>query len=254
MLDVALSVNPAATPQEICDGGAAQLNANAAGGSGAYTCVWEPAASLSNPSAPNPIATPASTTLYTVTVNDGVNIVIGEILLEVHPVAILELGNDTTLCAPFDMQLNASIPHGVSYYWQPHGQTTPIITVDSTGVGFGVKDYHVTVIDENGCVIEAGIRITFDPCTFLETSEENIKVAVYPNPARTILNLYLSGNSNYIEYSFLNYQGQLLEAKSLGRLNGNLHQTIDVSRYPKGIYYIRINTEKDVMVSKIVIN
>jgi hypothetical protein len=254
MLDGALSVNPVATPQEICEGGAAQLNANAAGGSGNYTCVWEPATSLSNPTAPNPIATPASTTMYTVTVNDGVNIVTGEILLEVHAVATIELGNDTILCAPFDMQLDASIPNGVSYYWQPHGQTTAIITVDSTGVGYGTKDYHVTVIDENGCVVEAGIRVTFDPCTFIEARQENIRVAIYPNPTQSLFNLNLSGNSNHIAYSLLNYQGQVLQAKSLGKLNGTMHQTIDVSSYPKGIYYIRINTDKDVLVSKIVIN
>lgn len=253
-IDGPLSVFPEAFPSAICGDGAAQLKANAIGGTGNYNYTWEPSASLNDPYCLNPIASPEVTTLYTVTVDDGDNIINGEVLLEVHEVAEINLGNDTILCAPFYLELDATIHNGVSYYWEPSGETTPVITVDSTGVGYGTKTYHVTVIDENGCMVEASINVTFDPCTFIESKSREVKVAVHPNPANSVLNLNIQGNSDFVEYYLLNYQGQVLDAVTLGRLNGSLNRTINVSTYPKGIYYIRINTDKDVMVSKIVIN
>jgi gliding motility-associated-like protein len=51
-----------ATPEKINEGETAQLTAT-----GLDTYTWEPAESLSDPTAPNPVAQPPSTTIYTVT-------------------------------------------------------------------------------------------------------------------------------------------------------------------------------------------
>lgn len=55
----------------ICIGNSVQLQAQASGGVGSYSYSWSPAATLSNPSVANPIATPTASTTYTVTVTDG---------------------------------------------------------------------------------------------------------------------------------------------------------------------------------------
>lgn len=68
---VNLVANPAATPATIDAGQAAMLDANPRGGDGAYSYTWSPAAGLSDPTIRNPIASPAATTNYTVTVTDG---------------------------------------------------------------------------------------------------------------------------------------------------------------------------------------
>ncbi len=50
-----------------------QLEATAMGGAGNYSWDWTPADTLSDALIPNPVATPAVATTYTVTVTDGVN-------------------------------------------------------------------------------------------------------------------------------------------------------------------------------------
>jgi hypothetical protein len=49
----------------------AQLNGSAAGGTSPYTYLWTPSTGLSNPNIPNPVASPASTTTYTLSVTDN---------------------------------------------------------------------------------------------------------------------------------------------------------------------------------------
>ncbi|MHC1776589.1 MAG: beta strand repeat-containing protein [Lentimicrobium sp.] len=57
----------------IFQGNNTQLSASATGGVTPYTYLWSPAATLSNPNIPNPVATPSTTTTYTVTItgNNG---------------------------------------------------------------------------------------------------------------------------------------------------------------------------------------
>jgi gliding motility-associated-like protein len=62
----ALPVVVAPQPADICVGQSAQLSAT-----GGTTYVWSPAADLSNANIANPVATPAATTLYSVTVTDA---------------------------------------------------------------------------------------------------------------------------------------------------------------------------------------
>jgi len=60
-----------------CDSGGqpAQLNAAATGGDGNYNYTWTPSTGLSNASIANPTAMPGTTTVYTITVRDGLNCV-----------------------------------------------------------------------------------------------------------------------------------------------------------------------------------
>jgi hypothetical protein len=57
----------------IISGGSAQLNGSVTGGVSPYTYLWTPSTGLSNPSILNPVASPTSTTIYTLTVtgNNG---------------------------------------------------------------------------------------------------------------------------------------------------------------------------------------
>jgi gliding motility-associated-like protein len=64
---IVVSVTQSAT--EICQFQSVQLNAISNPASGAYTYTWTPAAGLDNPNIANPIATPMSTTTYSVLVS-----------------------------------------------------------------------------------------------------------------------------------------------------------------------------------------
>lgn len=248
-----LAAFPSSNPVTLCDGNSAQLYANAVGGTGTYTYSWTPAVGLNNPTVPNPIASPEATTTYSVTVSDGSTNASGNYNLILNPLPVISIGNDTIICVNHAIVLDASIPNGMSYFWSPGGQTTPVITVDSTGVGIGTQIYTVTVYDINGCMGEASISITFDPCTFIEDRYSDLNVVIFPNPAKSALNIHLNGNAGQVSYVLLNHHGQIVFNKLVGNVMGSVQSSLDVTGYPKGIYYLRLNTENDVLIRKIVI-
>ncbi len=95
----ALDVDPAATPDAICQGEGTQLSANASGGSGNYTYTWtsDPAGFTSSQA--NPEATPLVTTTYHVEVNDGFNTATGDVEVVVYPNPAAPVsGGDHEIC------------------------------------------------------------------------------------------------------------------------------------------------------------
>ena len=250
-IDQDLSASITSSPAEICAGGSAVLNAHPIGGTGTYTCTWSPAESLNNPTAMMPIASPEETTTYTVVVDDGETTFEASYTLVVHNMPELDLGEDQIICMWQTVELDATIENGVSYLWNPHGETTPIINADSTGVGIGVQTFTVIATDINGCVVEDEINITFDACTSID--ETKLSVYVYPNPAKDMLNIAISGNAAQFEYVLLNYQGQKVYSKAIGQYSGSGIEQVNLSGYAKGIYYLRVNTGSETRIHKVVI-
>lgn len=68
-------VAEAGPDQSIISGAATQIGGSptASGGYGSYLYQWEPASGLDNPTSANPIASPASTTTYLLTITDANN-------------------------------------------------------------------------------------------------------------------------------------------------------------------------------------
>lgn len=250
-IDQELAIEITATPPTICEGGSAVLNAHPVGGTGNYTCIWSPAEGLNNPNAMMPIASPTETTTYSVIVDDGETTIEGDYTLVVHEMPVLELGNDTIICSYATITLDATIQNGISYLWNPGGETTATITVDSTGVGLDSQTYSVIATDENGCVVEDEITVTFDICSGL--NEQKMAVNIYPNPASKLVNLAIRGNASHLEYTLLNYQGKEIFKEDCGSFSGSEIKQINLSNYAKGIYYLRLNTGDTVSIHKIVI-
>lgn len=97
------------------------------------------------------------------------------------------LQNDTTICAHESIELNAYGLTSASYFWLPGQQTTPSITVDSTGTGLGSQNYTVIVEAFNGCTVTDSVRITFKDCTGVGEIASIKDLRVFPNPVKDIL-------------------------------------------------------------------
>ena len=124
-----------------CSGTGLQLN-----GSGGNSYTWSPATGLSNANIANPIATPTSTTNYTLTVNNGcTSLPSNPIIVTVFqqpPAATITANGPATFCQGNSVVLSSSL--SASYSWS-NGATTQTITVSTSG------NYSVTVTDANGC-------------------------------------------------------------------------------------------------------
>ncbi len=67
------------------------------------------------------------------------------------------LGNDTLLCAPASITINATTPDATSYLWQ-NGSTDATQQVDTSGL------YWVKLTDDYGCVKQDSINIKVQGC------------------------------------------------------------------------------------------
>ncbi len=135
----------------VCSGSGIALN-----GSGNGVFSWSPASSLSDASIADPIATPATTTTYTLTVNIGNCSASDLVVVTVSPLVLNVTGfGDTTLCGPGIVQLDAN--GAQNFVWSPASlvsdslATDPIATITTTTV--------LTVTGSNG-VCSASDQVT----------------------------------------------------------------------------------------------
>jgi hypothetical protein len=248
-----LTCTVSASPEQICAGESSLLQASASGGTGTYQCTWSPAASLSNPNIMNPIATPDVTTTYTVTIDDGDNIVTDEVTVTVFELPEVDLGDDITVCANHTAVIDGTTVGAVSYLWTPGGYTTPVIEVDTAGIGIGTVVFTLQVTNANDCVGEDDITVIFDPCVNLDELANTFRLAVYPNPTSTVLNINITGAATSVRYTLLNYQGGAVYSNEIGKLSGFAAKQMDISTYAPGIYYLRVETDQNVTIRKVVI-
>lgn len=105
-----LTMNPASAT--ICKYGSVQLNATPGGGFTPYTYSWSPTTGLSCTTCPNPLASPLTTTTYTLTTTsntgctrtDNITVTVSGVAPNVQPVAV-----NPIVCSGTGTQLNSTI-------------------------------------------------------------------------------------------------------------------------------------------------
>jgi len=77
---------------------------------------------------------------------------------------------------------------------------------------------------------------------------------IYPNPASKQLNLaFVAQNTSSVSISLSNVAGMKVYNQTISNHSENYTQTIDVSSFPKGMYFINIRSENGNVIRKIVI-
>ncbi len=149
----------------------------------------------------------------------------------------IDLGPDTIWTnQPDTIVLDAGGPY-VTYSWST-GDSTQTLAISSYGT------YAVTVTDYYGCeasdsvVVEMGVN---------NNMIEKGNVAVYPNPSHGLI-VVRAQSGSIVEVSTAN--GKLVEKTEMKSTKEN----IDLTKFGKGVYLIKIVTENNVLVHKIVIN
>jgi gliding motility-associated-like protein len=129
--------------QVICPGESAQLN-----GSGGLNYSWS-GGGLSNPNISNPIATPASTTTYTLTVSAGSCVGTDAVTVFVKPFPNIAAGEDKTICEGDSVEISAS--GGTEYDWIPTSTLTDPTIANPIAFPSSTTTYTVTATDSNSC-------------------------------------------------------------------------------------------------------
>jgi PKD repeat protein len=136
----------------ICSGGSATLNA-----SGGASYSWTPATGLSSTTIANPVATPASTTNYTVSVTGGGCSATDVVTLTVIPLPAADAGSDVTICTGSSATLNAS--GGTSYSWAPPTGLSSASIANPVANPSTTTTYTVTVTN-GGCTATDVVTVT----------------------------------------------------------------------------------------------
>ncbi len=186
-------------------------------------------------------------------VNDcGAGEVSGNFELMIHELPEVDLGTDMTVCANEIIILDAGNP-GASYLWST-GETTQTIEVDTTGVGIGMLEVSVEVIDMNTCTNVDDIVIVFDDCTGISELSQKWSVEVFPNPSNGAFSVKINSlNSEPVSLVVFNTLGK--EVFKQENISIRFSKTIefDLSNNPEGIYLLNIKGNGINMMRKIII-
>ena len=141
---------------------------------------------------------------------------------------IVQNGNDLT-----------ADPPGAGYQWFINGDPIPGANdVDFAAIQSG--NYHVEYIGPNGCPTSTYI-LEFTLQTGVEEHSIFDVLDVYPNPGKgqfTIRGLLPTTENVSIELT--NMLGQSLQPAVIINNTNNFNQSMDISQYANGVYFIRI--------------
>jgi len=130
----------------ICQGTSKQITIN----SNAASYLWSPATGLSSDTAKNPVASPTTTTTYTLEATLGVCTETGSLSIEVLPAPVASAVSPDTTCYGKSIQLQGG--GGSQYMWTPAtGLSNPTIADPVVIAPKNSITYSLTVTDANGC-------------------------------------------------------------------------------------------------------
>jgi len=245
----ALALNPSAVPEDPCFGDPVQLFASAGGGSGTYSYNWSSDPPGFSSTDPNPVITPPAVDqyTYTCTVDDNYNIVSHSVIVTVRAIPDINFGfTEKTVCVFDTVTLDAGNP-GSIYVWS-NGSSERTIDVATTGIGFDLQTYSVSVTNPSGCTNENFATIIFDfsACTGIDSDMADELCRIYPNPGKGIIHIEVEPGTDEIELSVSNMFGQnVFDPFVFGDLKEKGGEILlSLADQPDGVYFIHLKNEQ----------
>ena len=126
-------------------------------------------------------------------------------------------------------------------------------------IGSLIRDNQLTIIDRGGSypftsyAIDDVWVIPQDVTTSNEISEEGLLSAIYPNPASNELRVSCKGIlNNETTIELYNILGKNLYRATIGGNDSKDETVIDISAFPKGVYFVQLNSGKKISRMKFI--
>lgn len=120
-------------------------------------------------------------------------------------------------------------------------------TKSSLQVGDMVAKKADIYFDYNFPIITNQAETLFQALSVVNPVLDNL-ISVYPNPVKDVVNITIKENSTIKTIELYDIQGRLLQTQ----LVNDVHSELNVSSRAKGMYFIKINTDKGSKVEKLV--
>jgi gliding motility-associated-like protein len=168
-----ISMNPSSTivsgnNSSICIGQSITLGGNptATGSILDYSYQWSPDNSLNSATDPNPLATPVSTTTYSLITSTSTCVIdTSYVTVTVNPLPIITTSGDITIGFDETTQLNAT--GGVSYEWMPFEGLSNANIYNPVASPGQTTQYFVLVTDVNQCQAEGSLTVSINNSVFI---------------------------------------------------------------------------------------
>lgn len=132
-----------------------------------------------------------------------------------------------------------------TYLWNTSSTNTSIVVSPVSNT-----TYTVTGTDANNCQNFFVITQSVSLCTGVVTSSEveMQQIKIYPNPSKAIFNISCDCSNENGEIKIYNTLGQLILTKKM--LSENIE--VDLSEYFGGLYYLKVRTQSNERVIKLI--
>lgn len=237
----------------ICEGDSTILTA-----AGADSFVWSPGASLNSTTDATVIASPSTTTAYTIIGTNAAGCSdTTDYTVTANALPILTITPDATICNGSAVTLMAA--GAQAYEWV----SSSAIGFMSTNVGenvlvipFETTTYTVFAENEAGCIATAEVTITID-CNNVSNAYAAVGIedntadsnggTIFPNPTAGIINIVPFNSNEATTITITNNAGQIVFETT-----SNTNTVVDLSQQAAGIYTARITSGSTTIFKKIV--
>jgi hypothetical protein len=175
-------------------------------------------------------------------------------------------GPDSTICVNETIMLYGSALYQDSILWKSDGDGTfdevrilnATYTPGPEDISKGYVWLKLTAYDSLPCESSNTdkVKITIDECTGIwEGMENKFSIKVVPNPANSQLNFQVDGLTNNLEsmLTLINTEGVVVFTMKLPLTDGQYSNSMNISWFPKGIYYLKASNIKEQVTQKVVL-
>jgi hypothetical protein len=252
-------------PANVCSGDSTQLTSVAYGGSGTYTYSWSSIPAGFNSNVKNPKAAVAVQTKFIVAVSDGTQTRHDTTQVKVTLPPTCFAGDDVFINTPIppsiDLQGTASnykafgwVTNGDGYFSNSQSlNTTYFFGATDTLYGntIELKLVALPVSPCQGNVFSIK-KVFFFEVGIKDSGIDHLKV--YPNPANDNLNITFDLNViQSVKLEFVSIKGEPVYTESFGICKGRFEKRIELNSLEKGVYILRIITDKGTSTLKVVV-
>jgi len=152
--------------------------------------------------------------------------------------------------APLNGTATVDVTGGTSpytYSWS-NGQSSTSANATNTITGLAAGNYNVQVTDGNGCVVSESILVSTN--TGVEEQSLEALISVYPNPAKDMITVELPAGKQAIICELFNIIGARMESFNVA---GQQRFSVDLKTVAKGVYFLRINVNGQLITKKIIV-
>lgn len=172
--------------------------------------------------------------------------------INVNPLPVVDLGQDTAICFYHQKVLNAG-SNFASYLWSD-GSTGQTLVVDSTNAELGENNFSVTVTDAKGCQTSDTIVITLSGCEGIDDISPLSTLQVYPNPSKGIFTIAMkSAKQTTVEMEVHSADGKSLIKNETITFNGKFNKTINLTGNANGVYLLVLKYKGESITHKLMI-